>query len=96
MNEHVNLVVEQYELRANETEKIVKYHGEVAKDVHGGLVQRLVEVKSIKQYAKDSFARCGIKLFEEYRKCVLSTGRFYGKVPRFGSQLIPRISCQSI
>ena len=59
----------------------VKHHGEIAKNVHGGLAQRQVEVKNIKQYAKESCIWCGIKLFEEYTKCVPSTGRVQGKVP---------------
>ena len=31
MNEHVNLVVEQYQFGADETGRFVKYHGKVAK-----------------------------------------------------------------
>ena len=59
MNEHDNLMVEQYEFGADEAARFVKYHGKVAKNVQGGLAQRQVEVKGIKQYAQESNALWG-------------------------------------
>ena len=40
MNEHVNLMVKQYQFEADETGKFVKYHGRVVKNVQGGLARR--------------------------------------------------------
>ena len=50
-------MVEKYEFGVDETGKFVKYHGRAAKNVQGGLAQRKVEVKTIKQYAQRSNAR---------------------------------------
>ena len=79
MNEHVNLVVEQYEFGVNETGEFIRFHGRVSKNVQGGLQQRKVDVKDIIQYAQESNPRCVVKLFKEYMRCVPSTGRFYRK-----------------
>ena len=79
MNEHVNLVVEQYEFGVNETGEFIRFHGRVSKNVQGGLQQRKVDVKDIIQHAQESNPRCVVKLFKEYMKCVPSTGRFYRK-----------------
>ena len=96
MNEHVNLSIEQYEFGADETGEFVKFHGRVSKNVQGGLQQRKVNVKEIKQYAQECNARCVVKLLREYMKCIPSSGRFYRKpLPssepgdiRFGNQPI--------
>ena len=96
MNEHINLSVEPYEFGVDETGDFVKFHGRVSKNVQGGLQQRKVDVKEIKQYAQESNSRCVVKLFREYMKCVPGSGRFYRKpLPsreqgdiRFGNQPI--------
>ena len=94
MNEHVNLMVEQYEVGVDETGEFLKFHGRVSKNVQGGLKQRKVDVKDVKQYAQESNHHCVVKLFKEYMRCVPSSGRFYRKPlrseepgdVRFGSQ----------
>ncbi len=47
MNEHVNLVVEQYDFGVNETGEFIRFHGRVSKNVQGGLQQRKVDVNDI-------------------------------------------------
>jgi hypothetical protein len=94
MNEHVNLMAEQYEFGVDETGEFVKFHGRVSKNVQGGLQQRKVDVKDIKQYAQNSNIRCVVKLLKEYMRRIPSSGRFYRKPlasrelgdVRFGSQ----------
>ena len=79
MNEHVNLSVEQYEFGGDQTRYFVKFHGRASKNVQGGLQQRKVNVKEIKQYAQECNSRCVVKLFKEYMKCIPGSGRFYRK-----------------
>ena len=52
MNEHVSLVAEQYEMGTDKDGEFITFNGRVPKNVQGGLQQRKVEVKTIKQYAQ--------------------------------------------
>ena len=70
-------MVEQYEIGVDETGEFLKFHGRISKTAQGGLEQRKVDVKDIKQYAQESNCRCVVKLFKEYMKCVPRSGRFY-------------------
>ena len=79
MNEHVSLLAEQYEMGADKDGEFITFNGRVSKNVQGGLQQRKVEVKTIKQYAQPLNLRCVVKLFREYLSCIPSTGRFYRK-----------------
>ena len=47
MNEHVNLVFEQYEFGCDNTGEFVIFNGWLSKNVQGGLNHRKVEVKRI-------------------------------------------------
>jgi len=79
MNEHVSLMAEQYEMGADKDGEFITFNGRVSKNVQGGLQQRKVEVKTIKQYAQPLNRLCVVKFFREYFSCIPSTGRFYRK-----------------
>ena len=65
MNEHVNLTVERYEFGKDSLGEYIVFTGRVSKNVQGGLEQRKIDVKSIKQYAQLDNPRCVIRLFRE-------------------------------
>ena len=65
INDHVNLMVEQYELGTDQDGKFIRFAVRVCYNIQGGLQQRKVYVKSIKQYAQPRNARCVLNLFKE-------------------------------
>ena len=79
MNEHVNLMVEQYEFGKDSQGEFVIFTGRVSKNVQGGLEQRKVDVKSIKHYAQPSNRRCVVRLLKEYMRLIPAKGRSYRK-----------------
>ena len=53
MNEHVNLMAEQYEFGSDKDSDFITSNCRISKNVQGGgLQQRNVDVKTIKQYAQ--------------------------------------------
>ena len=79
MNEHVNLMVQQYELGADQDGEFIRFTGGVCENIHGGLQERKVDIKSIKQYAQPGKARRVVNLFKEYTRSIPETGQFYRK-----------------
>ena len=79
MNEHVNLVAEQYKFGKDSRGEFIVSTRRVSKNVQGGLQQQKVNVKHIKHYAQPENPRYVVRLFREYLKCVPGTGRFYRK-----------------
>ena len=70
MNEHVNLMVEQYEFGKDSQGEFVIFTGRVSKNVQGGLEQRKVDVKSIKHYAQPSNRRCVVRLLKQHMRLI--------------------------
>ena len=79
MDEHVRLTAEQYEFGDDKEGDFITFNGRIVKNVQGGLQQRKVEVKAIKQYAQPSNSRCVVTVLKEYLRCIPSTGRFCRK-----------------
>lgn len=79
MNEHVNLMVEQYEFGTDSGGMFLNFTGRLSKNVQGGLSQRKIEVKRVKQYGQLGNPRCVVNLFREYMRCTPKAGRFYRK-----------------
>ena len=80
MNEHVNLMADQNELRADQEGEFPHFTGQLCKNVRGGLQQRKQDVKSIEQYAQPLNSRCVVNLFKKNLKCIPESGRFYRKL----------------
>ena len=78
-NELVNLMADQYELRADQESEFLHFTGRLCKTVLGGLQQRKVDIKSIKQQAQPGNSRCVVNLFIGNLKCIPESGRFYRK-----------------
>ena len=83
-DEHRNLHMDQYEFGTDDAGNFVKFHGRASKNVSGGLRQRNVQLKELKQY--DSNKEITVyKLFKNYIECIGDQGPFYRKplLPRF-------------
>ncbi|KAK3728970.1 hypothetical protein QZH41_000475 [Actinostola sp. cb2023] len=95
MNEHVNLMAEQYEIGSDREGEFINYTGrQVCKYMQDGVQRRKLEVKVTKHYAQPGNPHCVVNLFKVYMQCIPTAGRFYRKpLPtkeladiRFGSQ----------
>ena len=51
MNEHVNLMVEQYGLEEEQGGEFIRFTGRVCQNIQGGQEQRKVDVQSITSFA---------------------------------------------
>jgi hypothetical protein len=67
MNEHVNLVFEQYEFGYHGTGEFLICNDRLSKNVQGGLSRRKVEVK---HYSSPNNPNCFAKLLKEYTGCI--------------------------
>ena len=72
-------MAQQYEFGDDKKGDFIIFNGRIAKNIQGGLQQRKVDVKAIKQYPQPSNRRCVVAVFKEYLRCIPSTGRFYRK-----------------
>ncbi|XP_066285874.1 transcriptional regulator QRICH1-like [Branchiostoma lanceolatum] len=92
MDEHQRLMLDQYKVGTDTNGHYMQYTGRVSKNVQGGLQQRNVSVKDIKQHADPTNPRCVVHLFETYiRALPEKSGRFYrrplkSEVPKFSLQ----------
>ena len=77
MNEHVNLMAEQYGFGADREDDLIICNARISKNVEGGLHQWKVDLKTAKQYPQPSNRRCVVAVFREYMRCISISGRFY-------------------
>ncbi|KAI8496541.1 hypothetical protein Bbelb_258400 [Branchiostoma belcheri] len=95
MDEHQRLMMDQYKFGTDNNGRYVEYTGRVSKNVQGGLQQRQVDVKTIKQHASPANPRCVVNLFEQYfRHLPEKSGRFYRR-PLAKSEF-PKFSIQPV
>ncbi|XP_053406126.1 uncharacterized protein LOC128559095 [Mercenaria mercenaria] len=78
-DEHRNLDVNQYSITMESGCKVLTFMGRNSKNVQGGLNQRKVKPKKIKQFESPENPRCVVKLFEKYLQSIPPTGPFYRK-----------------
>ena len=92
-DEHRMLMREQFSFCVDERgHKYLKYQGRVSKNTTGGLAQRQVQLKCVRQYDQDS-PNSVYKIFELYMKLIPREGHFYrrplqGKEIRFSLQVV--------
>ena len=67
----------QYEFDDEKDGGFIIFNARIAKNVQGGLQQRKVDVKTIKQYAQPFNSRSVVAVFKEYLTCIPRTGKFY-------------------
>ena len=80
MNEHVNLIAEQYGFGADKEDDLIIFNARISKNVEGGLHKRKVDIKTVKQYRHPSNCRCVVAVFREYMRCIPSSGISYRKL----------------
>lgn len=78
-DEHRNLDVSQYRFSHESGKQVLIFEGRTSKNVQGGLLQRKVEPKLIKQFSSPENPRCVVKLFDKYLQSIPSAGLFYRK-----------------
>lgn len=78
-DEHRNLDASQYTVKYEGESKVLVFEGRTSKNVQGGLLQRKVEPKLIKQHAMVGNPRCVVNLFETYLDNIPQAGPFYRK-----------------
>ena len=49
------------------------FNGRISENVEGGLQQRKVDLKTVKQYARPCNLRCVVAAFREYMRCIPSS-----------------------
>lgn len=77
-DEHNNLQAEQYTFSSDEAGNFVLYHGRASKNTTGGLNQRKVSLKQIKQYDTGNNL-CVYRVFKKYLDLIGNGGYFYRK-----------------
>ena len=60
---------------------LIIINGRISENVEGGLQQRKVDLKTVKQYARPSNRRCVVVVFREYMRCILSSVEDFQKAP---------------
>ena len=55
------------------TKKAIGFIGRISENVEGGLQQRKVDLKTVKQHARPSNRRCIVAVFREYMRCIPSS-----------------------
>ena len=55
------------------TKKAIGFIGRISENVEGGLQQRKVDLKTVKQYARPCNRRCVVAVFREYMRCIPSS-----------------------
>lgn len=75
-DEHRDLQTDQYRLTDENGQKVLTFYGRNSKNVQGGLKQRKVEPKVIRQHEDLTNDRCVVTLFETYLRHI-PKGDFY-------------------
>lgn len=78
-DEHRNLDANQYSIRIENGNKVLVFEGRNSKNVQGGLHQRKVEPKLVKQHSMAENPRCVVSLFLTYLDNIPKSGPFYRK-----------------
>lgn len=75
-DEHRDLHTDQFRLTEENGQKVLTFYGRNSKNVQGGLKQRRVEPKIIRQHEDPTNDRCVVRLFETYLRHI-PQGDFY-------------------
>ena len=57
------------------------FNGRISENVEGGLQQRKVDLKTVKQYARLFNRRCVVEVFREYMRCTQVVWKIFQKAP---------------
>ena len=67
---HVNVMAEQYDFGTMKAISFIIFNERISENVEGGLRQRKVDLKTVKQYARPSNRRCVVEVLREYMRCI--------------------------